>query len=504
MLQLFGILYIVSAALLGLYGLNMIAHVAAYWWQHLFIRPPVPPQATSPALDDARLPLVLVQLPMYNERHVAARLIDAVAALDWPADRLHVQVLDDSTDDTTAIVAAALARHTGRGWHAEHVRRAGRTGYKAGALQHGLAADHAAGYIAIFDADFVPQPGFLRAIMPGFADPGVACVQARWGHINGDVSLFTQVQALGFDAHYRIEKQARHACGAFIHFNGSAGVWRRAAIDAAGGWQADTLTEDLDLSYRGQLAGWRIVYRDDVVAPAELPVQMEAFRRQQHRWAKGSMQTTRKLLGPLWRADQPWWRKVTGTLHLTNYLAHPLMPLNLLLLLPALRLGVLPWVASLGLGLAAVAAPLMYLTALHVQRVPWPGRPLRLAAIIMLGAGLSLTTTRAALEGLTGAGGHVFLRTPKFAADGRGAQGAGTWHTSAYALPRDPLVWVELVMALYALALTVYFVVTGAWSMATWPLIYVAGYGYVAGLSLLQARRVQRARAAVDLQPVQP
>src|SRR5512139_1299675 len=246
MIELLGILYILSAALLALYGLNMLAHVAAYWWQRYFVRAPLPPQAGCLALDDANLPLVMVQLPMYNERHVAARLIDAVAALDWPADRLHVQVLDDSSDDTTAIIAAALAHHAGRGWHAEHVRRAGRAGYKAGALQHGLAAGHVASYVAVFDADFVPQPGFLRAIMPGFADPAVACVQARWGHINPDVSLFTQAQALGFDAHYRIEKQARHACGAFIHFNGSAGVWRRAAIDAAGGWQADTLTEDLD------------------------------------------------------------------------------------------------------------------------------------------------------------------------------------------------------------------------------------------------------------------
>ncbi len=407
-------------------------------------------------------------------------------------------MLDDSTDDTTTVIAAALARHAARGWHITHLRRPSRIGYKAGALQDGLASC-AADFVAIFDADFIPQPDFLQRMLPCLSDPAVACVQARWGHINAEASDFTRAQALGLDGHFIVEKQARHAVGAFIHFNGSAGVWRRAAIDAVGGWQADTLTEDLDLSYRAQLVGWRIVYCGDVVAPAELPVQVDAFKRQQHRWAKGSMQTAVKLLGPLWRAPQPLWRKVTGTLHLTNYLAHPLMLLNLLLMLPASRLHGLPWAAGLVLGLAALSAPLMYLTALAVQGALWTARPRRLAILILLGTGLSANNTRGALEGLAGIGGSVFPRTPKFAA----GVCAGSWQASAYALPRDPIVWAEVALAAYALGLTAYFMARDAWGMAVWPLLYVAGYSYLASLSLFQAHRVRQARAGLGVQPVQ-
>lgn len=498
-MQILGALYLLSIGLLGIYGLNALAHACLYWWQRRMAWCATAAGGSVLPAGDDDMPLVTVQLPIYNERHVAVRLIDAVAGLDWPADRLHVQVLDDSTDETTAVIAAALAQYAERSLYVEHVCRPSRIGYKAGALQHGLASS-AADFVAIFDADFVPAADFLRQMMPSFVDPAVACVQARWGHINAGASGFTQAQALGLDGHFIVEKQARHAAGAFIHFNGSAGVWRRAAIDAAGGWQADTLTEDLDLSYRTQLAGWRIVYRDDVVVPAELPVQVDAFKRQQHRWAKGSMQTAVKLLGPLWHAPQPLWRKVTGTLHLTNYLAHPLMLLNLLLMLPASRLHGLPWAAGLVLGLAALAAPLTYLTALDVQGVPWPARPRRLATLILLGTGLSVNNTRGALEGLAGRGGAVFQRTPKFAA---GARGGGAWQASSYALPRDPIVWVEVALAAYALGLMGYFMAQAAWGTAVWPLLYVASYGYLASLSLFQAHRVRQARARLGVQPVQ-
>jgi cellulose synthase/poly-beta-1,6-N-acetylglucosamine synthase-like glycosyltransferase len=497
-MQLFGALYLLSTTLLAIYGINLLAHVGVYWWQRSLSGKANAVEDTAPPLDRASLPMVTVQLPIYNERHVAARLVDAVAGLDWPVDRLHIQVLDDSTDDTTTVIAAALARYAGRGWYVEHVRRPSRMGYKAGALQHGLASS-AADFVAIFDADFIPPADFLRRLIPSFANPAVACVQARWGHLNAESSGFTQAQALGFDGHFIVEKQARQLVSAFIHFNGSAGVWRRVAIDAAGGWRADTLTEDLDLSYRVQLAGWRIVYRADVVAPAELPVQVDAFKRQQHRWAKGSMQTAVKLLGPLWRAPQPLWRKVTGTLHLTNYLAHPLMLLNLLLMLPASRLHGLPWVAGLVLGLTALAAPLMYLTTMDVQGLPWPTRPRRLATLILLGTGLSVNNTRGAFEGLASVGGNVFQRTPKFAA----GVGTGFWQSSAYALPRDPIVWAELGLAAYAVGLMGYFVALGAWGTAVWPLLYVASYGYLAGLSLIQARRVRQAHARLGIQPVQ-
>jgi cellulose synthase/poly-beta-1,6-N-acetylglucosamine synthase-like glycosyltransferase len=496
-MQILGALYLLSIALLAIYGLNALVHVCLYWRQRRTAWGATTAGGSVLPAGDDNLPLVTVQLPIYNERYVAARLIDAVAGLDWPADRLHIQVLDDSTDDTTAVSAAALARYAERGCNIEHVCRPSRIGYKAGALQHGLASS-AADFVAIFDADFVPAADFLRQTMPSFADPAVACVQARWGHINAEESGFTQAQALGFDGHFIVEKQARHAVGAFIHFNGSAGVWRRAAIDAAGGWQADTLTEDLDLRYRAQLAGWRIVYRGDVVTPAELPVQMDAFRIQQHRWAKGGMQTAVKLLGPLWRAPQPLWRKVTGTLHLTNYLAHPLMLLNLLLMLPASRLHSLPSVVGLVMGLVGLAAPLMYLTAMDVLAVPWLARPRRLATLILLGTGLSVNNTHAIFESIAGRGGNVFQRTPKFAASAHG----GSWQASTYALPRAPIVWAELALAAYALGLAIYFAVRGAWTPAMWPLLYVAGYGYLAYMSLVQARRVRRARVQHGIQAV--
>ena len=287
--------------MLALYGLNLLAHVVVYWWQRRTGRGlPAVARVTS-LVDDAGLPQVTLQLPLYNERHVAARLVDAVAGLDWPADRLHIQVLDDSTDDTTAALAAALARHAAR-WLAcrarapsepdgvQGRRAAARAGSQLGRIRCHLRRrlHPPAGLPAADDPELHRSVGRVR---PGALGP-----------LNAEASGFTQAQALGFDGHFIVEKQARHGAGAFIHFNGSAGVWRRAAIDAAGGWQADTLTEDLDLSYRAQLAGWRIVYRGDVAALAELPVQVDAFKRQQYRWAKGSMQTSVKLLGALWRA----------------------------------------------------------------------------------------------------------------------------------------------------------------------------------------------------------
>lgn len=386
-------------------------------WMVLLYRRHRGPEARP--LPPAVLPRVTVQLPIYNERHVATRLIEAVAALDYPHDRLEIQVLDDSTDDTTEIVEACL-RGLPSSVRAVHVRRDERTQFKAGALAAGLRRAEGE-LLAVFDADFVPPPEFLAHSVPLFADPRVGMVQCRWDHLNADYSLLTGMQALLLDGHFAIEHVARSRSGCFFNFNGTAGVFRRECIEQAGGWQGDTLTEDMDLSYRAQLAGWRFVYRPELACPAELPVDMNAFLTQQHRWAKGSVQTARKLLGTIWRARLPRAVKVESAFHLLGNLAFPLLlglivmtlPLQLLRLWngttvsPALALAEgLPLLLS-------TACVLGYygLSQLELRRRGILGL-LRIPLILATGAGLCVNNTLAVGSALFGATGE-FRRTPK-------------------------------------------------------------------------------------------
>lgn len=482
------ILYLISAALLATYGLNSMLYAWLYW-QHGVDNQ----EAIAPRLGDDTLtefPNVTVQLPIYNERHVVKRLIDAVAKLDWPADRLQIQVLDDSNDDTEQLVAAALASHQASGIQLAHVRRADRSGFKAGALQYGLQT--ATGeFIAIFDADFVPPADFLRRTIPPFASPKVGCVQTRWGHVNPDTSRLTKAQATGIDGHFIVEQQARHNIGAYLNFNGTAGVWRRHCMDDAGGWEGDTLTEDLDLSYRAQLAGWQIYFQADVVVPAELPVQIDAFKRQQFRWAKGSLQTAQKLLRRVWLTPGPVWRKVMGTLHLTNYAVHPLMILNLLLILPmSFSNSPVLWMAPF-LTLTAAGPPAMYWAAMGARNFSWLTRLRRLVALVALGTGLSVNNTRAAIEAFTGVQSD-FKRTPKFAITTAPSQ----WQTSTYALPRDPTAWIELGLALYSLWLLFFSINLGVWWMVFWLVLYSGSYSYIVYLAFSQAWQMRAVRAA--------
>ncbi|HNH49119.1 MAG TPA: glycosyltransferase, partial [Myxococcota bacterium] len=280
------LVYLALVLALCLHGL----HRAVLVWTAWRFRSVGPPEGGLPDL----LPLVTVQVPLYNERDVAPRLVEAVVALNWPPDRLQIQILDDSTDDTLVGCEAALRLARQKGVAVEVLRRSRREGYKAGALQAGLASARGE-LIAIFDADFVPAPDFLQRMVPSFADPAVGMVQARWGHLNEPASALTRAQALMLDGHFVVEHTARFRAGLWFHFNGTAGLWRRRCVEAAGGWSADTLTEDLDLSYRAQLAGWKFVYRVEEVVPAELPDSLSAFCTQQSRWARGSMQTLRKL-----------------------------------------------------------------------------------------------------------------------------------------------------------------------------------------------------------------
>ncbi len=451
-------------------------------------------EETGPINSLDPFPLVTIQLPIYNERHVVERLIETVVNLDWPVERLHIQILDDSTDDTQQIITAALKRQRAKGIQIklEHIHRSKRQGFKAGALQHGLLCGSGE-FIAIFDADFIPPPDFLKKTMPYFEQANVGCVQTRWGHVNPDNSFLTQAQALGIDGHFIIEQNVRHQINAFLNFNGTAGVWRQTCIMDAGGWQGDTLTEDLDLSYRAQLRGWQINYQADIVVPAELPVQITAFKRQQFRWAKGSIQTALKLLTSLWQAPQPLWLKVMGTLHLTTYSVHPLMLINLILTWPMISSDSLFLYLTPLFTLSAIGPPVLYWTAMQSQNLSLFTRLSRLMLLIALGTGLSLNNSKAVWQALWGINSD-FKRTPKFAVTSQTTQ----WQSSNYTLPRDPMAWLELSLAIYAIGLLVWIIGLGIWWLTLWLGLYALGYSYVAGLAFVQAWQTRTARAKVE------
>lgn len=430
------------------------------------------------------LPRVTVQLAVFNERFVVERLLAAVAALDYPAGRLEIQVLDDSTDATTRLVRDKVRELRGRGVDIRHIHRPHREGFKAGALASALGRAKGE-FIALFDADFIPPADFLKRALPFFADPRVGLVQAAWGHLNAGENLLTRLQAVAIDGHFALEQAPRAWAGWFLGFNGSAGLWRREAIEAAGGWQTDTLTEDLDLSYRAQLAGWKLEVDLDLVCPAELPASLAAFRAQQRRWARGSLATARKLLGRVFAAPLPPVVKLEALLHLTRYLAHPLALLALLLAPPALYaplfsaaptafpgLDALLWLGALAPGAAVLAAQ-------GRIRPHWGSRLRYLPALMMLAAGLGPQNSRAALAGLLGRSG-LFERTPKRGAarprpSGRRAPGYA--EPAASALP-------EIALGLYALGAFGLHAAQGRIFSGAFLLIYAAGLLGVGALAL--------------------
>ncbi|MEM9554963.1 MAG: cellulose synthase family protein [Acidobacteriota bacterium] len=477
-------LYFLVLGVLALYGLHRLA-LTWTWWRRCRTRPA---GAESPAAETPRAwPTVTVQLPIYNERYVAERLIDAVCALDYPADRLEIQVLDDSDDDTAALVAARVAAQRAAGVDIHHVRRAERSGFKAGALAEGLRQARGE-LLAVFDADFVPQPEFLRQVVPTFDDPSVGMAQARWGHLNRDYSLLTRVQAILLDAHFVIEHAARHVSGCLFNFNGTAGVWRRRAIDDAGGWQHDTLTEDLDLSYRAQLAGWRFVFLPDVVVPAELPAEVNAFKSQQHRWAKGSIQSGRKLLGAVLRSRLPWRAKLEAMVHLTANGSYLLMLLLSALIFPAmwLRRGDDSWLllaVDLPLFFAATVSVLIFFAASQSRRAPWWRTLWQLPALMALGIGLAVNNSRAVLSGLVHDGG-VFHRTPKFRLEADRADG---WAGKAYALGKAASFYLEAALAVYFAVCFVLAVQQEMWWSLPFLWLFLQGYAYMTLLGLRPA-----------------
>ncbi|MDR1788788.1 MAG: glycosyltransferase [Opitutaceae bacterium] len=383
--------------------------------RHSRRRPPPPP------LDPARAPKVCIQCPLYNEPLVVTQLLEKVTAIRWPAGKLEIQILDDSDDDTTASVADWLAARPDRAAAVRHIRRPDRGGYKAGALAHGMTLSDAE-FFAIFDADFLPEPGFLETLMPRFADPKIAVVQARWDFANRHASLVTRFQGIFLDAHFVIEQEARHASGRFFNFNGTAGIWRRAALEDAGGWSADTVTEDLDLSYRAQLRGWKFVYLPDYAVASELPENMTAFKSQQRRWAKGAMQVARRQLRDVLAARLPLKVKTEAVSHLLVGLVHPVLLAFALLFVPYLVLrdeGVFTgfWNAfdPLTVLLLGCGTAVFYITAQYLRRREWREAALWfLTSPLMLAFGLALSVSCcfAVVEGLFLRGGE-FVRTPK-------------------------------------------------------------------------------------------
>jgi Glycosyltransferase like family 2 len=466
-----------------LYGLN--CYVLIFLHRRACRRMRAQDEAVDQAWQSScpQYPRVTVQLPVYNERYVIQRLVEATARLQYPREQLEIHILDDSTDATTAIATRLVKHYRQEGFHIAVRHRHQRHGYKAGALAEGLA-DATGEFIAIFDADFVPEPDFLLRTLPFLQEPTVAMVQTRWGHINQDYSVLTLTQAMGLDGHFGVEQPARCWAGLCLSFNGSGGLWRRQAIDDAGGWQADTLTEDLDLSYRAQLRGWRLKFVPHVVCPAELPIQMWGVKSQQYRWAKGSVQTAKKLIPRMIRADLPLFTKCQALYHLNNWLVHPLM-LCLLLASPApLQAEVSPALQPYGLTIIGIVLALcgpacLYMYAQYNLYKDWLRRLWAFPFLLVFGTGLALNNTRAMLEGLCNVR-SPFVRTPKF----RIEHASDTWLGKRY---RSAFPWLslgEILLAAYSGYRLYLSSQQGTLRMHWFLLLYTVGFAMVAGLSL--------------------
>jgi len=471
--------YFLILGVLAAYGIHR------YWLVYCYSkhRANVPAKPAEPAT----WPNVTIQLPIFNERYVVERLVEAISRLDYPSSLLEVQLLDDSTDETQAVARACVERYRALGLQIHYLHRTNREGYKAGALAEGLKS--ATGeFVAIFDADFQPSPDFLRLTLPYFSDPNLAMVQTRWTYLNRDYSALTEVESILLDGHFVIEHGARARSGRFFNFNGTAGVWRRKAIDDSGGWQHDTLTEDTDLSYRAQLRGWRFLYAPDIECPSELPVEMNAFKAQQARWAKGLMQTAKKILPRVLRADLPFGIKSEAFFHLTANISYPLMVLLSTLLLPAMIVRFYQgWLQMLLIDLPLFLASScsisgFYLTAQRaLYPKSWTRKIVYLPFVMAVGIGLSVRNAKAVLEAIFGVQSE-FARTPKYRIEGQ----AGTWQRKSYRNRAGWMPFIEVGLGLY-FAVTVYYSVQNEnYFTAPFLLLFVWGYLYTGLMSLGQ------------------
>ena len=480
-----GILAATSVALFG-FGLNLLYLT----WSSTRIKP-----RAAAAVAMGGEPIVCVQVPIYNERYVAERVIDAVCELEWPRDRLEVQVLDDSDDETAAIVSRRAAHWRRKGTSVNHVRRATRDGFKAGALAHGLKLTSAP-FVAIFDADFVPPHDFLRRTLSVFDEPAIGFAQARWGHLNEGYSWFTRLQALAIDFHFLVEQAVRSSSGYFTNFTGTAGVWRHAAIEDSGGWSAATLTEDLDLSYRAQLRGWRAAYLEDLVVPEELPVSIDAYRRQQSRWATGSFQSAINLLGAVLRSDNRAAVKLQAAVHLLAYGVGPVMLLQLacyplILLAGGANVLHIPWQLADASALVVVIGVSPWIGFMVAQarrgRHWWSGAPSLLCQLV--GAGMSLNTL-IALARATRRGGE-FVRTPKHRIVERGQE----WRDQAYVHVGDPRAAAEALFGVAALTIVPFAIGSSQVLIAVYSSMFGLGFLTVASLSAIDFLEVLTLRS---------
>jgi cellulose synthase/poly-beta-1,6-N-acetylglucosamine synthase-like glycosyltransferase len=474
--------YFAVLILLASYGLHRYVLVYLYYRNRKN-------QVTGPASRFAELPRITVQLPVFNEQFVVDRLVDAVCRLEYPRDKLDIQVLDDSTDETVQVARAVVERYAALGHDISYYHRAKREGFKAGALQEGMKSAKGE-FIAIFDADFVPAEDFLLRIVHYFAEPGIGMVQTRWAHINRNYSLLTEVEAVLLDGHFILEHGARSRSGVFFNFNGTAGMWRRTAIDEAGGWQHDTLTEDTDLSYRAQLKGWRFVYLQHVECPAELPIEMTAFKTQQARWAKGLIQTAKKILPRVFASDVPLAIKLEAWYHLTANISYPLMIVLSTLLLPAMIIRFYQgWFQMLYIDLPLFLASTFSISSFYLvsqkELFPktWPRTLLFLPLLMALGIGLTVTNSRAVLEALFGKQ-SPFARTPKYRVEGKAAQA----RAAQYRRRLGWVPWVELLIGGYFLAAVIYALSNENYITVPFLLLFVLGFWCTGLMSLLQGR----------------
>ena len=474
--------YFIVLILLAGYGVHRYILVYLYYKHR---RNPT----TEPVARFVELPRITVQLPIFNEQYVVERLLDAVCKLNYPREKLDIQVLDDSTDETVEVARGLVERYAALGNPIRYLHRTNRYGYKAGALAEGL--ESATGeFVAIFDADFTPSEDFLLNVIHHFTNAKIGMVQTRWTHLNRNYSLLTEVEAMLLDGHFVLEHSGRARTGLFFNFNGTAGMWRRAAIDEAGGWQHDTLTEDTDLSYRAQLKGWKFIYLQDVECPAELPVEMTAFKTQQARWAKGLIQTGKKILPRVLASDAPLHTKIEAWYHLTANISYPLMIMLSVLLLPAMIIRFYQgWFQMLYIDLPLFMASTFSISSFYLvsQRElfprSWPRALLYLPFLMALGIGLTITNTKAVIEALIGKQ-TAFARTPKYSVVSKQDKVGAT----KYRRRLGWVPWLELIIGTY-FALTVYYAVENE-NYITVPflLLFVVGYWYTGLMSLLQGR----------------
>jgi cellulose synthase/poly-beta-1,6-N-acetylglucosamine synthase-like glycosyltransferase len=494
--------YFFVMTILAVYGIHRYALVYNYFKNRKNVAGP-PPEVKV-------WPRVTVQLPIYNERYVIERLVEAVAAFDYPRELLDIQVLDDSTDETQQVARDCVERYQQLGVPIRYIHRDNREGFKAGALQEGLTTS-AGEFVAIFDADFIPPADFLRRTVPYFQDAKLAMVQTRWSYINRNYSALTEVEAILLDGHFIIEHSSRFRSGLFFNFNGTAGIWRRAAIEDAGGWQHDTLTEDTDLSYRAQLRGWHFVYLPEIDCPSELPVEMNAFKSQQARWAKGLMQTAKKILPRVLRSNAPAAVKAEAVFHLTANISYPLMVCMSIILLPAMIVRFYQgWfqvlVIDLPLFMASTCSISSFYLAAERALYPktWKRTFLYLPFVMAVGIGLSVRNAKAVMEAIFGVKSE-FVRTPKYRveAGAHGGSGGSGWSKKTYRKSAGWMPFAEVGLGLYFALAVLYALDNQNYATVPFLLLFVWGYLYTGLMSLAQTY-LERLRFGVESGEVRP